>query len=248
MSDKTQPAPKPAAQNPAENSPDFQPADLDDIGQDFLDSAPESEPEYVAKLQEELADEMGVSHSFQTGEAAPPEPELIRDKNGHIFDPEICKVDEQGNPTYTTTGLFDLKYGKKRKLLKKQIRVPKMPKQPEPQVQPGPEIPPPPDDAAITAATIDNLYWSGMGMFGAQKVDEISQAGQKEMADGFRQMDNVPKIPWWVGVMAIYGSTTAAILNQEQAKPMLEKIKDKFTLWGAKFLKWRGKKQIEQGA
>lgn len=248
MSEKKQPAQEPIPKNPAENSPDFQSADLDDIGNDFIDSAPESEPEYVAKLQEELAEEMGVSHSYQAGESAPQEQELIRDKSGHIFDSEIVPVDGQGKPVYKKSGIFELKYGKKRKLLKKQIRVPKMPKQPEPQVQQGPELPPPPDDAAITAATIDNLYWSGMGMFGAQKVDEISQAGQKEMADGFRQMDNVPKIPWWVGVAAIYGSTTAAILNQEKAKPMIEKIKDKCTLWGARFLKWRGKKQIEQGA
>lgn len=223
-----------------DNSPAFPAADLDQIGTRMEETAAEIEPEYVAKLERELADDMGVSESFQNGDPAPKEEEIIRDKTGKIFDPAICRADEKGKPIYTKTGLFKLKDGKKRTQLKKTIRVPRQPKPPVEELPPSPPEVLPPDDAEITAETIDNLYWSGMGLFGAEKMDQVSETAKEQMAIGFRSMDNPPKIPWWVGVAAIYGSATAAIMNTEQAKPMLTRLKDKGILL---FAKLRGLKR-----
>jgi hypothetical protein len=229
----SKPAEFPTIESPPTDSAGILPADLETIGRDLLESVPESEPEFCAKLAQEVTDEIGASRSFQDGAPAPAEAEVIRDKTGAIFDPAIVQTDADGKPVYTKTGLFELQRGAKRKQLKKKIVVPKAPAAQEQQsaVAAGPRVP---DEAEITAKTLDGLYWSGMGFFGAGKIPEVSSAGVEAMSDAFRQMEELPNIPWWLGVGAIYGAATAAILAQEQAKPMKTRIKNKIVtvyLW-----------------
>lgn len=92
---------------------------------------------------------------------------------------------------------------------------------------------PSPDSVAL-AVVIDSVYWAGLAPFLAvpQAVEAVKKnqgaAALAALTAGLDQCEDLPRLPWWVPVLTIYGMSAAAMFNhsanQEKALTIKEKI------------------------
>jgi hypothetical protein len=117
--------------------------------------------------------------------------------------------------------------------------------QPEPGADLGGTASPPPPlppfdekrmQAEQLAEVIDGTYWNLSNLYAdgaavAAYRDQLSQPGRAALADGFYRMENVPEVPWWVIVAAIYAPASVGMFNHPASAPKKTRIMEKLAAW-----------------
>jgi len=227
-------------QQPPETSDIDSDTTLDEIAGNIGANMPEPDPEFSEKLEAEAA---GRQAEQQRPE--PPQAEEFqkppKDKKGFYFDPRYCEVDDNGQPVMTVTGLFKMKGKFKRhEVLKKRIIIPQRPtiRTPGTEEDPAADMPSAVDVDRMECETIagifDNLYWTAttavfqkVGM----KNPDISAAGKAAMTEYLLTMENRPNLPGWFPLLAIYGTSTAAMIAHPESRPKVKTWRERLAFW-----------------